>query len=51
MNVNVSLMIDLAVFVLNIYIAITQRGTVWGWIATAIVCWMVFVTVKMLKEI
>ena len=46
-----SLFIDLFVFLLNIYIAITQRGTIWGWVATAIVCWMVFVTVKMLKEI
>lgn len=48
---NMTLMIDLAVFALNIYIAVTQRGTMWGWIATGIVCWMVFVTVKMLKEI
>jgi hypothetical protein len=46
-----SLFIDLAIFALNIYIAVAQRGTIWGWIATAIVCWMVFVTVKMLKEI
>ena len=46
-----SLFIDLAVFLLNIYVAFTQRGTIWGWIATAIVCWMVFVTVKALKEI
>ena len=48
---NMNLMIDLLVFALNIYIAITQRGTIWGWIATGIICWMVFVTVKALKEI
>ena len=46
-----SLLIDLAFFILNIYIAITQRGTIWGWLATALICWMVFVTVKALKEI
>lgn len=48
---NMNLLLDLAVFALNIYIAVTQRGTIWGWIATAIVCWMVFTTVKALKEI
>lgn len=48
---NMNLLLDLAVFALNIYIAVTQRGTIWGWIATAIVCWMVFFTVKALKEI
>lgn len=48
---NVSLLIDLAILAFNIYIAVTQRGTVWGWIATAIVCWMVFSAIKMLKEI
>jgi hypothetical protein len=46
-----SLLIDLAIFAFNIYVAITQRGTIWGWIATGLICWMVFVTVKALKEI
>ena len=43
--------IDLIILAINIYFAVVNRGTVWGWISTAIVCWMVFVTVKMLKEI
>ena len=42
---------ELAFFILNIVLAIMNRGTMWGWICTAIVIWQVYNAVKIIKEI
>ena len=43
-------LIDSLVLGLNIYFAIANRGTVWGWISTAIVLFYVYILVKAARE-
>ena len=42
--------IDLIILLLNIYFAIVNRGTIWGWISTAIVLFYVWIMVKAIRE-
>jgi len=44
-------LLDVLIFLLNIYIGFAYRGTLWGWIATAIVCWFVFNAVRSIKDL
>jgi len=44
------LFVDVAVFAMNLYFAIVNRGTVWGWISTAIVLFYVWMIFKAIKE-
>ena len=46
-----ALYIDIAVFSMNIYFAIANRGTIWGWLATAVVLFYVWMFVKLFREI
>jgi len=43
-------LIDLLVLALNIYFAVVNRGTVWGWISTAIVLFYVWILLKAVRE-
>lgn len=45
-----ALFIDIAIFTINLYFAIANRGTVWGWISTAVVLFYVWLIVKAIKE-
>ena len=45
------LFLDLAVFAINIWSAVVNRGTIIGWISTAIVVWFVFVGIKAIREV
>jgi hypothetical protein len=45
------LFVDVAVFAMNLYFAIVHRGTVLGWLATAIVFFYVWVVIKSIREI
>jgi len=47
----VAIGLDLALFALNIYFAITERGTWIGWFCTAFVIWQVYRTVQMIRAI
>lgn len=44
------LILELGIFALNIWNAIVNRGTIWGWISVAIICWYVYTTVKTINE-
>ena len=43
-------LIDLLVLALSIYFAVVNRGTVWGWISTAIVLFYVWILLKAARE-
>ena len=43
-------LIDLLVLALNIYFAVVNRGTVWGWISTVIVLFYVWILLKAARE-
>jgi hypothetical protein len=45
-----ALLLDLAFLVLNVFFAITQRGTWVGWLCASIVCWQVFSIVKAIRD-
>jgi len=45
------LFVDVAIFAINLYFAIANRGTVLGWLATAIVLFYVWVVIKSIREI
>ena len=42
---------DIALLILNIFFALMNRGTVWGWLATAFVFWQVWILIKFVKNI
>ena len=42
--------IDLIILAINIYFAVVNRGTVWGWISTAIVLFYVWIMLKAIRE-
>ena len=42
--------IDLLILALNVYFAIVNRGTIWGWISTGIVLFYVWIMVKAIRE-
>ena len=43
-------LVDLIVLFLNIYFAVVNRGTIWGWISAAIVLFYVWMIVRAIKE-
>ena len=43
-------LLDIALLLLNIFFAIYNRGTVWGWLSTAFVIYQVLVLIKFVKE-
>ena len=43
-------LIDLALFAINLYSAVMFRGSIWGWMSTAIVIWIAFTWVKMIRN-
>ena len=45
------LFIDIAIFAMNIYFAVVNRGTILGWLSTAIVLFYVWMFVKSFREI
>jgi D-alanyl-lipoteichoic acid acyltransferase DltB (MBOAT superfamily) len=44
------LFLELALFVLNIWNAIVNRGTIWGWLSVLFIFWQVYMTIKAIKE-
>jgi hypothetical protein len=46
-----ALFIDLAVFGMNLYFAIAERGTILGWLATCIVLFYIWMFTKAIREI
>ena len=42
--------IDLFILLINIYFAVVNRGTIWGWLSTAIVLFYIWIFVKTLRE-
>lgn len=42
--------IEIAVFILNIWNGIVNRGTIWGWLSTTFIIWQVYSAVKAIKE-
>lgn len=43
-------LIDLFILLINVYFAVVNRGTVWGWISTAIVFFYVWIMLKAIRE-
>jgi hypothetical protein len=43
--------IDLFIFLINIYFAIVNRGTLWGAISTLIVIFYVWLLIKTIREV
>jgi len=42
--------IDLLILALNIYIAVVNRGTIWGWLSTAFALFYIWLIIKAIKE-
>lgn len=42
--------LDIALLLLNVFLAISNRGTIWGWLATAFVIWQSAVLVKFVRS-
>ena len=42
--------IDLLILALNVYFAIVNRGTIWGWLATAFALFYIWLIIKAIKE-
>ena len=42
--------VDILLLVVNIFIAVLNRGTFWGWLSTAFVIWQVWVLIKFVKN-
>jgi len=42
--------LDLFIFAASIYMAITQRGTLLGWVFAVLVCWQVYALVKAIRD-
>jgi len=45
------LFVDIALFVINIWNAIANRGTIWGWLSVLFIFWQVYMTIKVIREI
>ena len=43
------LFVDVSIFAINLYFAIVNRGTILGWLSTAIVLFYVWLMVKALR--
>ena len=43
-------LLDIALLIFNVVVAFLNRGTIWGWLATAFVLYQVFVLVKFIKQ-
>lgn len=42
--------LDILLLIVNTVVAFLNRGTIWGWLATAFVLYQVYVLVKFIKE-
>ena len=42
--------VDFLILALNVYIAIDNRGTAWGWLATAFALFYIWLIIKAIKE-
>ena len=42
--------IDLAILLLNVYFAVVNRGTFWGWLATAFAIFHIWFIIKAIRE-
>jgi D-alanyl-lipoteichoic acid acyltransferase DltB (MBOAT superfamily) len=45
------ILVDVALFVFNIWNAIVNRGTIWGWLSVLFIFWQVYTAIKLVKEI
>jgi hypothetical protein len=43
-------LLDILLLIVNTVVAVLNRGTIWGWLATAFVLYQVFVLVKFVKQ-
>ena len=43
-------LLDTVLLIINVVVAFLNRGTIWGWLATAFVLYQVFVLVKFIKQ-
>jgi D-alanyl-lipoteichoic acid acyltransferase DltB (MBOAT superfamily) len=43
--------LEIAIFALNIWNAIANRGTIWGWLSVLFIFWQVYMTIKVIREI
>ena len=44
------LFVDVSIFAINLYFAIANRGTILGWLSTAIVLFYVWLVIQALRE-
>ena len=42
--------LDIVLLIINVVVAFLNRGTIWGWLATAFVMYQVFVLVRFIKQ-
>ena len=42
--------IDFLILALNIYVAVDNRGTAWGWLATAFALFYIWLIIKAIRE-
>ena len=45
------LLLDVAIFGVNIWNAIVNRGTIWGWLSVLFIFWQVYMAIKVIREI
>lgn len=43
-------LVDIVLLIAGSYIAITNRGSLWGWVATGFVIWQTWILVKFVRE-
>ena len=41
---------DVFLLVINVIVAVLNRGTVWGWLATAFVLWQTWTLIKFIRD-
>ena len=43
-------LLDIALLIINVVVAILNRGTIWGWLATGFVLYQVSILVRFIKQ-